>query len=197
MKTIYKLPINLYSFIFYVGLVYCHSTQTMAQASLNPYATTTPSIIISPKAPWTHATIKSNQTDELYRKEWVKSDSKSSCPILALPKHAKSHLNGHRVRRASFDGGWGVAYDLPNLRSAYGIANAGTIDLKDTFNDWPYNVTYQDGSILSYGHEGNDASANWLAYLITPQNHCFYNIWSAQSKDHLEQIISDLRKVSP
>lgn len=147
-------------------------------------------------APWTEPAIKNGETDTVYQQEWMKSERKSLCPILALPKQASAHLTQHSVRRANFSGGWGVAYDLPDMRSAYGVANVGTTNPNDIFDDWPYNVTYQDGSILGYGHEGSDPSANWLAYIVTPHNNCFYNIWSAQSKEHLEEIISDLRVVS-
>ncbi len=147
-------------------------------------------------APWSNSAINNSETDAVYQQEWMRSESKSLCPILAIPSKAASHLTGHTVRRANFSGGWGVAYDLPNIRSAYGVANVGTANLDDTFNAWPYNITYQDGSILGYGHEGNDPSENWLAYLIIPQNNCFYNIWSTQSKEHLEKIILDLRIIS-
>ena len=152
--------------------------------------------IALPAASWAEPAIDSSQTDAVYRQEWAKADSKNLCPILALPKQSSAHLNGHTNRRANFSGGWGVAYDLPNIRSAYGVANAGTADYKGTFNNWEYNVIYQDGSRVGYGREDGNPIGKWLAYIIISKNKCFYNVWSAQSKAHLEQIIADLRLVS-
>ena len=151
--------------------------------------------IALPVASWSQPPISSSQTDAVYRQEWLKADSKDLCPILALPKQATAHLSGHTVRRANFSGGWGVAYDLPTVRSAYGVANAGTADFEGIYNDWEYNVVYKDGSRVGYGREGGDPTGNWLAYLVIPKNNCFYNVWSAQSVTHLEQIIADLRWV--
>lgn len=152
--------------------------------------------IALPVASWTQSTINSNQTDAIYRQEWLKAESKNLCPILALPKNSLAHLSGHTARRANFSSGWGVAYDLPKLRSAYGVANAGTTSPNELFTDWDYNVVYRDGSRVSYGREGGNPTGNWLAYIVIPRNNCFYNVWSVQSKAHLEQMIVDLRMVS-
>lgn len=154
--------------------------------------------IALPIASWSKPAINSSQTNAVYYQEWSKSPTKNTCPILALPKDANSQIKGHSVRRANFSGGWGVAYDLPNERSAYGVANAGVLKAgEQVYNSWPYSVVYQDGSTVGYGHEGGDPSAKWLAYLVIPQNRCFYNVWSAQGQFHLEQMLSELRLVSP
>jgi len=147
------------------------------------------------QAPWSKVPISDSEIDTVYRQEWLKSESRGTCPILALPKQSSAHLQGFSARRANFAGGWGVAYDLPTLRSAYGVANTGTLDPNESYNNWPFNVVYRDGSMASYGHEGGNPEANWLAYIIITQNNCFYNVWSAQSKAHLEQMIADLRLV--
>ena len=151
--------------------------------------------IALPVASWSQPPINSSQTDAVYRQEWLKAESRDLCPILALPKQSSAHLNGHKVRRANFYGGWGVAYDLPKTRSAYGVANAGTADFEGLYNNWEYNVSYRDGSRVGYGREGGDPTGNWLAYIVIPKNNCFYNVWSSQSKMHLEQIMADLRLV--
>ncbi|WP_435948916.1 hypothetical protein [Psychrobacter sp. DM8] len=148
-----------------------------------------------PKAPWTSPAITISDTDAIYHQEWLKSENRSVCPILALPKQAEAHIARHSVRRARFSGGWGVAYDLPNTRSMYGVANTGVINPSEAAYDWPYNIYYTDGSKVGYGHEGGDPTASWLAYVVTPNN-CMYNVWSAQDKAHLEQMIADLRMVN-
>ena len=151
--------------------------------------------IALPIASWAEPAIDSSQIDAVYRQEWLKAESRSVCTILALPKQSAAHLDGHTSRRANFSGGWGVAYDLPKLRSAYGVANAGTSSADGMFNKWEYNVRYQDGSWVGYGREGGNPTGKWLAYILIPKNNCFYNVWSAQSKTHLEQMIADLRMV--
>ena len=151
--------------------------------------------IALPVASWTKPAINSSQTDAVYRQEWLKAESKNLCPILALPKNSLAHLSGHSARRANFSGGWGVAYDLPKLRSAYGVANAGTVNPNELFNGWDYNVVHEDGSRVTYGRESGNPTGKWLAYIVIPKNNCFYNAWSAQSKTHLEQILADLRLV--
>ena len=179
------------------------NTGSLGSVSSGSSATAKPSITLPPQLPialpvasWTKPAINISQTDTVYQQEWLKADSKNLCPILALPKNSKAHLAGHTVRRANFSGGWAVAYDLPKLRSAYGVANAGTVNPKELFNGWDYNVVYEDGSRVTYGREGGNQTGNWLAYIVIPKNNCFYNVWSAQSKTHLEQILADLRLVS-
>ena len=202
MKTYHKLSITLLSATLIISLSACQSSHSVNEIS-TPSKTTANDSITSPSitsnaasiAPWAKSAISNSNTDGVYRQEWLKAESKLLCPILALPKQASSHLTGHNVRRANFASGWGVAYDLPNLRSAYGVANTGTIDPDELSFSWPYNMSYQDGSMVGYGHEGGDPLAKWLAYIVIPQNNCFYNVWSAQGKDHLEQIIKDLRMV--
>lgn len=149
------------------------------------------------EASWRKPAIKWTATDAVYSREWAKSETKERCPILALPSNAPAHLAGHQVRRANFSGGWGVAYDLPNLRSAYGVANAGVTEPLGPRSIWADYHQYADGTELSYGREGGDPEGNWLAYLILGDSQCFYNIWSQKSKAHLEQIITELRVVAP
>lgn len=169
-----------------------------ASGVINPSITRPPQLPIAlPIASWTKPAINSSQTDAVYHQEWSKSPTKTTCPILALPKNSNAQISGHSARRANFSGGWGVAYDLPNDRSAYGVANVGVLKSgEQVFDNWPYNVSYQDGSRVGYGHEGGDPSAKWLAYLVIPQNRCFYNVWSSQGQSHLEQMISELRWVA-
>ncbi len=141
--------------------------------------------------------INKRHISPIYQQEWKKSPTKDYCPILALANTAPSQKPTAKARRANFWGGWGVAYDLSNyqgkkLRSAYGIANSGYANRNDIYH-WNNQVEFSDGSFLTYGREGGDTTGNqWLAYLILPDG-CFYNIWSNISKQHLTQVIDDLR----
>lgn len=201
MKAYLKSPSILLLATLSITLMACQSSPLMDKASTPSMpivnnSAPLPVINNNTSAPWNKPAINNSDTDTVYRQEWIKAESQSLCPILALPKSASSHLLGHSVRRANFSGGWGVAYDLPAMRSAYGVANAGTVDPNDLSFSWPYNVSYQDGSIVGYGHAGGDPAAQWLAYIVIAQNNCFYNVWSTQDKNHLEQMISDLRRVN-
>lgn len=201
MKSFNMLLVSLLSPALALSLTACQSsapTNTSGQSPTVSVPTTdTANTTNAQRAPWSNAAINNGATDAVYRQEWLKAESRALCPILALPKQSSAHLSAHSVRRANFASGWGVAYDLPDLRSAYGVANASTVDPNDLSYSWPYNTSYQDGSTVGYGHEGGDPTAKWLAYIVLPQNNCFYNVWSAQGKDHLEQMIADLRLVNP
>lgn len=154
------------------------------------------------EASWRQPAIAKTETDAVYLREWAKSQTKGQCPLLALPVTAHAHIPHHNARRANFSGGWGVAYDLPNERSAYGVAHSGISDPLGQSSIWQDYHLYDDGTELTYGREGGNPDGHWLAYLTlggqySPSGqHCFYNIWSQQSKQHLEQIIKDLRQVA-
>lgn len=186
-----------------LGLSACQSTVNPAPEI--PLITETnrpdsvPSFTPSTQLPesWHLAPIVATATDSTYKTEWAKSDLKNKCPILALPIKADSHIVNHSVRRANFSGGWGVAYDLPNLRSAYGVALSGISAPVGNESIWDNYHLYPDGTELTYGREGGDPNGQWLAYLTLGSSHCAYNIWSKHGKSHLEQIISDLRPVTP
>lgn len=154
-------------------------------------------------APWRQPAIAATATEAVYSREWAKSETQDKCPLLVLPKTAAAQLANRSVRRANFSGGWGVAYDLPKERSAYGVAHSGISDPVGQAAIWQDYHLYNDGTELTYGREGGDPQGKWLAYLTlgtqySPAGqHCFYNIWSQQSKTHLEQIITELRLVAP
>ncbi len=145
---------------------------------------------------WRKTPILATATDQVYVAEWKKSANHNVCPLLVLPNNADSQLLNHSVRRANFSGGWGVAYDIPELRSAYGVANTGIAAPVGHLAIWHDYHVYDDGTELTYGREGGNPNAQWLAYLTLADNHCQYNIWSKQGKAHLEQLIADLRVVS-
>src|SRR5687768_4324807 len=97
-------------------------------------------------------------------------------------------------RAATFSGGWAVAYDLPNLRSAFGVAGAGVKAGDPSYDKWPYVQEWGDGSKVEYGPEGGQGP-NQLAYLHIAGQDCLYNVWSRLGKEHLELLIRELRLV--
>ena len=57
--------------------------------------------------------------------EWRTADNRRTCAPLAF---ATTRAGAGRARRANFGGGWGVAFDRPGLRSAFGVAGADSDD---------------------------------------------------------------------
>ena len=127
----------------------------------------------------------------VYLEEWRAAENRATCAPLALrapePEEAEP-------RAATFAGGWGVAYDLPGLRSAFGVAGTGAEPTPTTYDDWPYRTRWADGSEAGYGPEGG-AGRKQLAYLTIPGQECLYNVWSNLGVDHLERMLESLRFV--
>lgn len=87
-----------------------------------------------------------------------------------------------------------MAYDLPNLRSAFGIAGAGVSAGDPSYDKWPYIQQWDDGSKAEYGPEGG-TGPNELAYVRIQGQKCLYNVWSRLGRQHLELLLSELRLV--
>jgi hypothetical protein len=101
---------------------------------------------------------------------------------------------GAAARRANFGGGWGVAYDLPELRSAFGVAGTGARAADPSYAEWPHARVWRDGSRAEYGPEGG-SGPNQLAYLRVSGQGCLYNVWSRLGRGHLEHLLEHLRFV--
>jgi len=145
--------------------------------------------------------------------EWNKADNRDVCAPLAFA--ATGHARG-APRRANFAGGWGVAFDLPNQRSAYGIAGPGTLSSdreppaaqrERLQGQWPYFrdlAALPQPAFVGYGIEGAQAypadnragrGVNSLAYVRVGGQECTYNVWSRLGRAHLETLLGALRQV--
>lgn len=145
--------------------------------------------------------------------EWSKAENRKSCAPLALAAPGKPEGT---PRAANFSGGWAVAFDLPGIRSAYGLAGASLLpaDRADAASQrlrlkkqWPYfrKLTHLPRpSFAGYGIEGAEAypAANpdgaglhSLAYMRVGGQLCTYNVWSRISRTHLEWLLDNLRVV--
>jgi hypothetical protein len=124
-----------------------------------------------------------------------------------------------KVRAAHFSGGWGVAFDAPRQRSAYGFAGSGllpednasqAVKRAELAKQWPYTRELgragglPEGSFAGYGLEGGarysetnpDADGGYsIAYVRIPGQKCLYNVWSQVSRRHLETLLDSLRIV--
>jgi hypothetical protein len=143
-------------------------------------------------APWSAPRLPRSGVPSVYVTEWEKAENRSTCALIA--PEALGDGTGATPRRANFSGGWAVAYDQPGLRSAFGVAGAGTTPDSTTFDGWPHKVKWADSSGAGYGPEGG-SGPNQLAFLRIAGQQCLYNIWSRIGIPHLEYLLSQLRYV--
>lgn len=144
-----------------------------------------------PEAPWQAAPLATSAVPQVYRDVWGRAANKSTCALMAFSQHGQPNAV---PRAATFSGGWAVAYDLPDLRSAFGIAGSGAAPDGDTYDAWPNKRAWADGSSVGYGPEGG-SGPNQLAYLRVAGQGCLYNVWSRISVGHLESLLQSIRFV--
>jgi len=143
-------------------------------------------------APWSMAPLPSSAVPTVYLTEWRNAENRATCAPIAFASAAIDR--NATARRANFAGGWGVAYDLPGQRSAFGIAGAGVAASEPSAHQWPYQRTWSDGSSAGYGPEGG-TGPNQLAYLRIAGQGCLYNVWSRLGREHLEGLLDAIRLV--
>lgn len=146
--------------------------------------------------------------------EWQSAANKEHCAPLAFASTGQAR---GAPRPADFSGGWGVAFDLPNLRSAYGVAGPGLVAADRPAADvqrerlqeqWP---NFRDleklpqPAFAGYGIEGAKAysgdgpagrGVNSLAYIRVGGQQCTYNVWSRLGRSHLETLLDSVRTVA-
>jgi hypothetical protein len=126
---------------------------------------------------------------------WRSAENSTRCALLAPERLDPLLQQAARPRAATFSGGWAVAYDLPETRSAFGIAGTGASAWSgDVYDAWPHRRVFADSSRVGYGLEGG-AGTNWLAYVRIPGQECLYNVWSRRGREHLEELLGQLRFV--
>ena len=148
----------------------------------------------APPAPWLQPRLRAGELPEAFFSEWRRAEIRDSCAPLAPASLGAGE--GATPRAANFSGGWGVAYDLPDLRSAFGIAGTGTTPSEPIYSGWPFRLEWSDGSSAGYGPEGG-TGPNQLAYLRVQGQECLYNVWSRLGREHLEFLLSQLRFLDP
>lgn len=152
-----------------------------------------PSTPPTPQAPWQQPRLTAGEVPPAFLAQWRKAENRSSCALLA-PASLGAGQDA-KARAATFAGGWGVAYDLPDLRSAFGIAGTGVNASDPSYSEWPFRLEWSDGSSAGYGPEGG-TGPNQLAYLRVQGQGCLYNVWSRLGREHLEHLLGQLRFVN-
>lgn len=155
--------------------------------------------------------------EKVARAQWSKAANRDACAPLGLKSDAKA---GGTPRPATFSGGWAVAFDRPDRRSAYGFAGAGllpedradfAVKVDRLAKQWPYIRRWDagdnlpTGSAAGYGLEGakdyptgsSGFGQQSLAYLRIPGQTCQYNVWSKLGRDHLELLLGELVVLKP
>jgi hypothetical protein len=145
----------------------------------------------APEAPWSGAPLPEASVPDVLVGEWRAADNRTWCAPLA-PATAEPQAT---PRAARFAGGWGVAYDLPDMRGAYGIAGTGVEPGPETYDEWPHQIRWADGSHAGYGPEGGRGPKQ-LAYVRVAGEACLYNVWSMLGQRHLEDLLQELRRVA-
>lgn len=145
-----------------------------------------------PAAPWARAPLAAGAVPAAYTQAWNAAPNQSSCALIAFSELGAGQ--GATPRPAPFSGGWGVAYDQPNLRSAFGVAGTGVQAAEPSYDEWPHRMRWADGSTAGYGPEGG-SGPNQLAYLRIAGQGCLYNVWSRLGREHLEWLLGALRFV--
>ena len=146
-------------------------------------------------APWSDPALAGAAVPPVYLTVWRAAGNRQRCALLAPERLDPGLARQARARAATFGGGWGVAYDLPDSRSAFGVAGTGTSAWTgETYDAWPEKRVLSDGSRVGYGPEGG-TGPNWLAYVRIPGQDCLYNVWSRRGRAHLEALVDRLRFV--
>lgn len=148
---------------------------------------------------------------DLTRAEWARAGNRAACAPLAFTSNGGAPAT---ARRATFGGGWGVAFDTAQVRSAYGVAGPGLVaadraapdeQAERLLGQWPHFTTLASlpaPSFAGYGVEGAGRypadnplgiGLNSLAYLRVGGQQCTYNVWSRLGRAHLESLLASLR----
>jgi hypothetical protein len=124
---------------------------------------------------------------------WNEADNQTWCSALAP---GGFDVGEATARPAEFSGGWAVAWDLPDLRSAFGVAGVGLPVFDDIGVRHRNQVTFDDGSVLGWDGEGFDPSnPRLLGEFAIPGQGCAYQVWSELGPEHLIAFVRSLRFV--
>lgn len=145
-----------------------------------------------PEAPWRSDVLGGTAVPPVFLAEWRTAENRDSCAPIAFAAGALETTA--KPRAAPFSGGWGVAYDLPDLRGAFGVAGTGVNASDPSYDDWPHTRSWSDGSTAGYGPEGG-TGPNHLAYLRIEGQGCLYNVWSRHGLPHLESLLNAIRLI--
>ncbi len=154
-------------------------------------ATTNPQ---GPDAPWTVLPVPLDSVPPELADEWSIAENRMWCSALTIDNPRL--VEAYKARTANFEGGWGLVYDAPDLRSAFGVAGTSLVSQIELVRRWPNVEYYAEGSVLGYGGEGLDESnPRRLGELVVFGQGCIYQVWSELGNEHLMEVVNSLRFV--
>jgi len=157
-----------------------------------PATTTVPPESLGKTAPWDRDRLALGDVSPVLVEEWRLAENQLWCSGLYPDGFDTQDAT---IRRAEFSGGWALAWDLPGLRSAFGIAGTGSPSWDDIGVRMPATVSY-DGTIVGYGGEGfDDGARQRLAEFAIPGQLCGYQAWSKLGDEQLLELVDSLRLV--
>ena len=183
-----------------------------ASATPAPVPTDLPAPSSAPPSP---GEPQATEAERLVLAQWRKAKNRTTCAPLAFKTTDAFEAS---PRAADFSGGWAVAFDLPGLRSAYGLAGTGHVPDRPTdsrlqrqrlFDQWPLFRDLPDlpaPAFAGYGYEGETAydapaasrsGGKHLAYVRVGGQACDYNVWTRMGREHLETLLANLRLAEP
>ncbi len=166
-------------------------TTTPTQTTV-PSTTTTSTESGASSAPWDREKLTIADVSPVLIEEWRLSENQLWCSGLYPDGFDTGEAT---IRRADFAGGWAMAWDLPDQRSAFGIAGTGSPAWEGIGARMPMTVEYGD-QIVGYGGEGfDDAAQQRLAEFAIPGQLCGYQVWSRLGDEHLLELVDSLRLV--
>lgn len=174
--------------------------ETVSQPSTGEVASTAPETTVAatnpagPDAPWAVPPVALDSVPPELVDEWSIAENRMWCSALTIDNPRL--VDGYETRAADFGGGWGLVYDAPDLRSAFGVAGAGLVFEVELAQRWPNVEYYADGSIMGYGGEGMDESnPRRLGEFVVFGQGCMYQVWSELGDEHLMEVVESLRFV--
>ena len=144
-------------------------------------------------APWDAESLSSSDVPAVLGEQWHSAENQLWCS--ALYPSDLGGVNDATIRAADFGGGWAVAWDTPDQRSAFGIAGVGLPAWEDIGVRMPAVVAYGD-QIVGYGGEGfDDTASKRMAEFSIAGQLCAYQAWSELGDEHLLALVESLRRV--
>src|SRR5690606_24941470 len=116
------------------GTLSACSSRTAEPEAPVPPSETTPDVT-TPEAPWAGERLGAASVPPAYVAAWQQAENRATCALVGFVE--SDAISGATARSASFAGGWGVAYDRPGLRSAFGVAGTGVSAAEPAYHEWP------------------------------------------------------------
>jgi hypothetical protein len=181
------------------------TTTVAAISTTTTPADTVPVALTAP--PWAMDTVRREAAPQVLTDAWTSAENKRWCSAL-VPTDLGAATGEATPRIAVFDGGWGVAWDLPSGpgqtadgedcadcgRSAFGIAGTAAVRDAQLVARQADALVWSDGSVAGF-EAGAQTARRQVATVVVAGQGCAYEVWSNLGDAHLRRLITSLRPV--